>query len=108
MDKRSFYAGKTVVKVEWWLSNCSPYPDLYWARLRVFSDGSADAAWAESQVYGFDREEYAGYFLSEDEYMRFDSMDEEDEADIGVKKSEISPPAWQSDESAAFEYLGTY
>jgi hypothetical protein len=28
MDKRSFYEGKTLAKVEWWLSYCSEYPDL--------------------------------------------------------------------------------
>lgn len=84
----------------------------------MFSDGSADAVFAESKgdeaafaesiVRGFDREDYAGFYLSEDEYMRFDSMDEEDEAQMEVKKSEISLPTWQGDESAAFEYLGTY
>ena len=108
MDKRSFYEGKTLAKVEWWLSYCSEYPDLAWARLRVFSDGSADAAFDESKVYGFDDRRYAGYFLGEDEHMPLDSMDEQDESDIGAKKSDISPPAWKDDADAEFEYLGTY
>lgn len=109
MDKRSFYEGKTVAKVEWRLSDCSEYPNLLWARLRVLSDGSADAAFfGESLVYGFDREEYASYFLSEDEYIPVDSMDEEDEANIGVKRADLSPPAWPDDADAEFKYLGTY
>jgi hypothetical protein len=108
MDKRSFYEGKTLAKVEWWLSYCSEYPDLAWARLRVFSDGSADAAFDKSKVYGFDDRKYAGYFLGEDEYMPFDLIDEQDEADIGAKKSDISPPTWEDDALAEFEYLGTY
>lgn len=69
IDKHSFYEGKALEKVEWWLSYCSEYPDLAWARLRLFSDGSADAAFEESKVYGFDSREYAVYFLSEDEYI---------------------------------------
>ena len=108
MDKHSFYEGKTLAKVEWWLSYCSEYPDLAWARLRVFSDGSADAAFEESKVYGFDSREYASYFLGEDEYMPFDSMDEQDESDIGVKKADISLPSWEENARAEFEYLGTY
>lgn len=107
MDKNSFYKSKTVVEVEWWLSECSEYPDLLWARLRLFSDGSADAAFDESDVYGFDDRRFASSFLSEDEYISFKSMDEEDEAEMGVKKSEISPPSWKS-EPSRFRYLGTY
>ena len=108
IDKRSFYEGKTLAKVEWWLSYCSEYPDLAWARLRVFSDGSSDAAFEESKVFGFDSREDASYLFSEDEYMPFDSMDEEDEADIGAKKSDISPPSWDDGAAAEFEYVGTY
>ena len=108
MDKRSFYEGKTLAQVEWWLSYCSEYPDLAWARLRVFSDGSADAAFEASKVYGFESREYASYFLSEDEYMPLDSMDEQDESDIGVKKADISPPSWKDDARSEYEYLGRY
>ncbi len=108
VDKHSFYEGKTLAQVEWWLSYCSEYPDLAWARLRVFSDGSADAAFDASKVYGFDERRFASYFLSEDEYLPFDSMDEQDEADIGAKKADISPPSWIDDARAKFEYLGTH
>jgi hypothetical protein len=73
----------------------------------VFSDGSADAAFEEAKVFGFDKREYASYFLGEDEYMPFESMDEQDERDIGAKKSDIALPTW-SDQVTAFEYLGTY
>lgn len=95
-------------KVEWWISYCSEYPALYWARLRVFSDGSSDVAFEAAKVYVFDDRKYASNFLSEDEYMPFDSMDEQIESQIGAKKSEISPPAWMEDESAEIQYLGTY
>lgn len=105
--KRTFYDGKTVVEVEWWVSYCSEYPDLSWARLRVFSDGSADAAFEERKLYGFDSREYAGYFLGEDEYVPFNSMDEL-APEIGAKQSDVSPPSWDDDPHAEFKYLGTY
>ena len=108
VDKFAFYEGKKVTEVEWWLSYCSGYPDLTWARLRVFSDGSADAAFEEAKVYGFDNREYASSFLAEDEYMRFDSMDEEDARNIGAKKADIVVPTWHDQVSPTFEYLGTY
>jgi hypothetical protein len=108
MDKHSFYKNKIVVKIEWWLSECHEYPNLYWARLRVFSDGSADSAFEESKVYGFDDRKFASYFLSEDEYIPFDRMDKQDEADIGAKKSDLLSPFWGDSVEVEFEYLGTY
>jgi hypothetical protein len=108
VDKSSFYEGKALKEVEWWISYVCEFPQLYWGRLRVFSDGSADAFFGESQVYGFANRVSAETFLAEDEYIRFATMDEEDEKMIGVKASEISPPAWDDSKSARFEYLGQY
>ena len=107
IDAKTFYAGKTISEVEWWISSCCKFPELYWGRLRVFSDGTADAAFDESDVYGFDDREYAGYFLAEDEYTRFARMDAQDEENIGEKASELTPPTW-SDTPMRFHYLGTY
>jgi len=67
VDKYSVYEGKTLVSVEWYLSYCSAYPVSAWARLRVYSDGSADAAFDEAMVYGFNDRESATNFLCEDE-----------------------------------------
>ena len=109
MDKHLFYEGKSIVSVEWWISYGSEFPELYWARLRVFSDGSSDAAFDEFTAYGFDTREYASYFLSSDEYISFNSVDEQDEIDIGAKKSQMSIPVWSDDQTKVeFEYLGTY
>lgn len=108
MSKTKFYAGTTVVKVVWYLESCS-LPKLRWARLRVFDNGTADASFAEnSTLYGFDKEEYAGYFLGEDEYERFDLMDQEDEKDYGIKLSSILPPVLVDHWSQRFKYIGTY
>jgi len=106
VNANAFYSGKTLAKVEWWLSPC-PYPELYWGRLRVFSDGSADAAFDEADVYGFDDQNYAGYFLGEDEYTPLASLDAQDEEHLRVRVSELTPPTW-SDTPARFHYLGVY
>ena len=107
IDGKTFYAGKTISKVEWWISSCCEFPELYWARLRVFSDGTADAAFEESDVYGFDDRKYAGYFLGEDEYIQLARMDAQDEENIGAKAAELTPPTW-GDSPMRFHYLGTY
>ena len=107
IDAKTFYADKTIAKVEWWISSCCKFPELYWGRLRVFSDGTADAAFDEADVYGFDDPKYAGYFLAEDEFIRFARMDAQDEENIGAKAAELTPPTW-SDTTAQFHYLATY
>ena len=106
IDARAFYSGKTLTKVGWWLSP-HPYPELYWGRLRVFSDGTADAAFDEADVYGFQDANYAGYFLAEDEYTPSENLDARDEEHLGVKASELTPPTW-SETPARFHYLGIY
>lgn len=107
IDAKKFYAGKTLTKVEWWISYVCHYPELYWGRLRVFSDGTADAAFDESDVYGFDEQQYARYFLAEDEYIPLATLDPKDEEHIGAKAADVTPPTW-SETPASFHYLGTY
>ena len=51
------------------------------------------AAFDEANVYGFDNRESASNLLAEDEYVRFDSMTEERELEIGAKKADISQRA---------------
>jgi hypothetical protein len=108
MTKASFYEGKTVRVTEWWLDECA-LPALRWARLRVFDDGSADAAWEEGgNLYGFISREYASFFLAEDEHVRFAGLDAMDEAEHKIRLGEISPPTWQDNPEQGFDYLGTY
>jgi len=104
VDAKAFYSDKTVTKVEWWLSP-HPYPELHWGRLRVFSDFTADAAFDESD--GFDDANYAGYFLSEDEYNPLENLDARDEEHLGVKASELTPPTW-SETPTRFHCLGIF
>ena len=108
MNASRFYADKAVTSVEWWLHQCD-LPSLRWARLRVFSDGTADATWEDGGTrYGFGSREFAGFFIAGDEYIRLSDMDNEDEAEHGILMSEIVPPAWTDADAQPFEYLGSY
>jgi len=73
-DKNSFYEGKALKEVEWWISYACRFPELYWGRLRVFSDGSADACFSKSKIYGFANRDSAENFLTEDEYTRLTNV----------------------------------
>lgn len=82
-------------------------PDL--GRLRIFDDGTADSTFGpREKLYGFESRDYAGYFLSEDEFVCFNRMDAEDEREYGIVLAEIRPPQWEADPDQQFEYLGTY
>lgn len=108
MTKVEFYRSKRVKMVEWWLSSCD-LPELIWARVRVFDDGTADSAFSpRDTLYGFENRDYAGYILSEDEFTRFSGLDAEDEREYGIQLATIKPPEWVDDPDQPFEYLGTY
>lgn len=108
MDKTRFYSEKTVSRTEWRLDECA-FPGAVWARLRIFSDGSADACWGQGEkLFGFDSPEYAAYFLGEDEYVRLDGLDADDEREHQIRISDLRAPDWQDSTDQPFEYLGTY
>jgi hypothetical protein len=108
MTKDDFYLGKTIAATEWWLHECD-LPALRWARLRLFSDGSADVCWEEGGILcGFDRRDFATYFLCEDEYRSLATMDAADEREFGFELTELVPPSWTDPPGQSFEYVGTY
>ena len=108
MKKVEFYQSKQVVSVERWLHDCD-LPALTWARLRVFTDGTADACWADGgTLYGFDEQRFADYFLAKDENRRLACMDEDDELEYGIRLADVRPPFWSDRLDQAFEYLGTF
>jgi hypothetical protein len=84
LGKHSFYEGKTLNALEWWISYTCEFPELSWGRLRLFSDDSADVWFGESHIYGFNNRHSAENFLAEDEYTRFATLDEEEETDYAV------------------------
>lgn len=91
---------KNAIKETWWLMYCS-YPDLHWARLRVYDDGSAQTFHFDLSKYNFLNEEEAVFFLTEDEYTAFDNLDAEDEQEIGISLSSIDLPEGDTDEDLA-------
>jgi len=105
-----FYRECKIQKVEWWLSWCHEYPDLYWARLRKFSNGKADVLFQdENKVYGFESEESAGNFISQDEFSKFENINEEDRHDLNIPRNfSIKIPDWKNREVKNFEYIGKY
>ena len=109
MTKAEFYSGKHVTEVEWWLHDCDLPQHLTWARLRVFNDGTADSTFdPQGKLFGFENRNYASFILSEDEYVCFNHMDEEDEPAYGIRLAETHPPQWTDDPDQPFEYLGSY
>ena len=108
MTKTEFYQRKSVVETEWWL-NAEWLPDLVWARLRVFDDGTADACLQEGvTIYGFENRENASYLLATDDLTRFRDWKEEDVREHGLTLAEIVPPTWVDTPDQDFVYAGTY
>ena len=106
--RADFYRGKHVVETEWWLHSCD-LPTLQWARLRVFNDGTADSCFGPTEtLFGFNNRDYAGYILSEDEYIRFNDMDREDESEYDLVLAAIAAPNWLEACEQDFKFLGTY
>lgn len=109
MDKDSFYQNKSVVDTEHWLEDCSPYPNLHWARLRVFTDGSADVMFlSENKAYGFDSKTHAIHFLSEDEYVAFYDLEPDERTALNLVFTNFGMPQWPADPPQTFEYCGRY
>ena len=108
MTKEDFYSGKTTFQTEWLLHGCD-LPKLSWGRLRIFNDGTSDCCFEHlGKLYGFEKRTCAGYFLSEDEYIRFDTMDRDDEEEYGLILRDIIAPEWQDNKEQEFKYLGTH
>lgn len=88
---------KPISKETWWLLPGN-YPDLYWSRLQVYNDDTAEVLESDGGRYKFDNEEEARWFLLEDDYSSFDSLDAEDEEELGMSISLIDIPSGDSDD----------
>lgn len=110
ISKDCFYENNKVEKVEWWLAWCNLYPNLYWARLRIFTDGKVDVLFQdEDKSYGFDNKDSASNFLCEDEFTSFRDFDEEDREFLEIPLDVfIQTPNWINKEVNFFEYIGNY
>ncbi|XXY12674.1 hypothetical protein WME88_30885 [Sorangium sp. So ce216] len=82
----------------WWLDT-SGLPDLLWARLRLFSDGTAEVLDLDGKRTQFRTEAEARELLREDEYQRVDLLEQADVLDAGVQLATLVPP--EADDDAA-------
>ncbi|MBP0029242.1 hypothetical protein [Roseofilum sp. Guam] len=88
---------KCISKETWWLDT-GGFPDLHWARIQVFGDNTAEVLDMDGSRYQFDNEQEAIYFLLEDDYGSFNTLDEEDEQELGIPISSIQVPSGDSDD----------
>jgi hypothetical protein len=109
-QKEAFYLNKSVVTIDWWLAWCNQWPDLYWARIRHFDDGSADVLFQdETKQYGFVDLESAEHFVAEDEFWRFRNLDDEDREFMEVPEGVgMIEPEWFDKTVKGFEFVGRY
>lgn len=75
---------------------CS-FPDLNWARLRVYEDGSSDVYDIDGRLIEFSTVEEARAHLWEDEYSELNDLSRDDELELGIPLTEIKPPTGESD-----------
>lgn len=89
-------AERRVVRQDWWLDPTG-FPSLFWARLRVFSDGTAEVLDLDGVLLQFPSEELARNHLLEDEYERAESIEDEDLEHGGLTRNELVPPSGETD-----------
>jgi hypothetical protein len=71
---------------------CS-FPDLQWARMRVYADGTSDVLECDGLESRFPSEDEARWYLGADEYDELSDLDEEDEAALGQPLTSLKPPS---------------
>ena len=105
-----FYRDVQIVNTIWLYSWCHEYPNLFFAHVRVFSNGTADARFQdESKVFGFDSEDSATNFVQEDEFSRLEHLDNEERELLEIPADVIViAPDWKDLEDFEFEYIGKY
>lgn len=108
MTRDDFYRGKSLVRTEWWLESSLLPGTVVWARLRVFDDRASDVCFEDgAKTFGFKNEQYAEYFLGEDEFVSLSKLDGDDEVQYGISLVALVPPTW-AEAHADFEYIGVY
>jgi hypothetical protein len=88
-----------VVDLEWWIMDCG-LPDLIWARLRSWADGSADILTSGGAVERFSTKDDAVSWLCEDEYCELEVFDQR-MFDVGLNLPLIWHPKGESDDEFA-------
>jgi hypothetical protein len=86
---------KQLVREEWWLMTCD-FPNLNWARLRIYDDGTADVFDSDGTTMLFVSYDKAWENLSEDEYDTIDAV-RKDAVEYGLSLEELTPPTANAD-----------
>lgn len=111
VGREQFYEGKALTREEWlvdWRSwDGVRWKDVRWARVRVFSDGTADAWCRGLGLMGYDTEEDARRELEAAGYSAWEEL--EDRHFLGAVPPPPAPPQGQEDDKAApFRYRKEY
>jgi hypothetical protein len=80
----------------WWLDTAA-FPDLFWARMRVFPDGSADVFDLDGTLRRFPSEEAARLDLLEDEYEPTERIEDDDLEAVGLTRGDLVAPSGEDD-----------
>ena len=80
-----------VNETTWWLMDCA-LPNLNWARMRVFADGTADVLDSDGRLHEFHSAADARDWLSEDELIRASSLEPDELAAYVLETEDIAPP----------------
>lgn len=107
----NFYRQLEVESTEWWIEE-SLLPERFcWARLRTFTNGTADVRFdvsGEDKCWGFTDRQSAIHYLLEDEFRNIATLDAEDFNYLGLTMKELIIPSCFPDKSVEFEYVGKY
>jgi len=76
----------------------SSFPDLNWARLRVYESEVSEIFDMDGKTHQFKSEKEAINWLLEDEYTSYGKLDKKDENEYGIDLSIIKPPSAESTE----------
>jgi len=94
----------SVIDETWWLDT-SGLPDLLWARLRVFADGTAELFDLDGRYTKFASRDEARLFLLEDEYEAVTTMEAADLALHGLPPGGPTPPNASDDSELVAQML---
>jgi hypothetical protein len=85
----------TLAETQWWLASLGNV--MVWARLRVFSSGSADVLSSDGELIHYQDQREACVALMDANYAALDGMDEDDALAFDRELEELVPPTAESD-----------
>lgn len=88
---------RRITLTEWWIMDCS-FPDLNWARLRVYDDGTSEVFDCDGRTHQFVTQKDANNWLCEDEFRTFLNLEPEDLEDCPFELGSFAPPEDRRDE----------